>query len=489
MSPTLVQSHHHFRNATPLRRRHPELTPVMPKERDFTLNLTQSARLPRDTSMVSKRGGLASAATTPTCAGSSKGPRRSVSMTRLYQLAQPRKRYLEETLKWRAQHLGNVQTSASTSNAMTQSLMVPSSTNKVKDDPMIRSCNDLLPTPAAISKTPASLKKKTPRRPRPVSMNLTPVSESQRDSSVSSSTAGKKAQKQQSSTTNKDSRKDVQPVCKTPSASKGASKAPAVKTPRVTQTQVTTKSEKDDSAEAEMIKKKEEEFKRKREEKRREEEARRRQEEERLRLQAEREAELKRQEEERLRVEEEERIKREEEEAARLEEEQKRLAEELHKAEEEKLRKAIEEQQRKQEEERKRIEEENQLRLEREEQERRAREEAERARIEREEKLRKDEEERLLRKKRLEDIMARTRKTPGGPKSSNSAEDSSDTRNTEDHHQHNNQETTLQPTAQQVVPSQTSSDTIITSTDSNGNATTSNGGTTINNFQTGEVAF
>lgn len=401
MSPTLVQSHHHhFRNPTPVRRRHPELTPVMPKDRDFTLNLTQSARLPRDTSMVSKRGGLASAATTPTCAGPSKGPQRSVSMTRLYQLAQPRKRYLEETLKWRAEHLGNVQTSASTSNAMTQSLMVPSSTNKVKDDPMIRSCNDLLPSPAATSKAPASLKKKTPRRPRPVSMNLTPVSESQRDSSVSSSTAGEKRQKQQPSTTNRDSRKDVQPVSKTPSAPKGASKAHAVKTPRVTQTQVTTtRNEKDDAAEAEMIKKKEEEFKRKREEKRREEETRRRLEEERLRLEAEKEAELKRQEEERLRKEEEERIKREEEEAARLEEEQKRLAEELRKAEEEKLRKAIEEQQRKQEEERKRMEEENQLRLEREEQERRAREEAEKARIEREEKLRKDEEERLLRKK------------------------------------------------------------------------------------------
>jgi len=77
------------------------------------------------------------------------------------------------------------------------------------------------------------------------------------------------------------------------------------------------------------------------------------------------------------------------------------------------LQKAIEEAQKREEEEKKRKEEEE---TKRKEAERRAQEEAERKQAELDEKLRKDEEERLARKKRLEEIMARTR----GGKSANS---------------------------------------------------------------------
>jgi len=121
-----------------------------------------------------------------------------------------------------------------------------------------------------------------------------------------------------------------------------------------------------------------------------------------MKEQKEREAEI-----ERLRLEEEarqeaERLRQEEEEEKRLI----ALEEEARKAEEERIRKAIEE---KEAEDRKKKEEEERLRAEKEEMERKVKAEAERREAELQEKLKKEEEERLARKKRIEEIMARTR--------------------------------------------------------------------------------
>ncbi|XP_076357047.1 uncharacterized protein LOC143250436 isoform X14 [Tachypleus tridentatus] len=134
------------------------------------------------------------------------------------------------------------------------------------------------------------------------------------------------------------------------------------------------------------------------------------------REQAEREAELERQRQEELSVKkfsyrrkEEERLRLEEEEQRKQEEEQIRLAEEHRRQEEEKLQRAIEEQKKREEEEQKRFEEESRMKAEKEEQERRAREETEKQRKELEEKLKKEEAERAERKKRVEQIMSRTR--------------------------------------------------------------------------------
>merc|ERR1719400_791008 len=121
-----------------------------------------------------------------------------------------------------------------------------------------------------------------------------------------------------------------------------------------------------------------------------------------MKEQKEREAEL-----ERLRLEEEARL-----EAERLrqeEEEEKRiiaLEQEARKAEEERIRKAIEE---KEAEDRRKKEEEEKSRAEKEEQEKKMKAEAEKREAELQEKLQKEEEERLARKKRIEEIMARTR--------------------------------------------------------------------------------
>ncbi|KAG8192822.1 hypothetical protein JTE90_014603 [Oedothorax gibbosus] len=129
------------------------------------------------------------------------------------------------------------------------------------------------------------------------------------------------------------------------------------------------------------------------------------------REQAEKEAELERQRMEQLRLEEEERLRQEEEEHKKMEEEQMRLLEEHRRQEEEKLRKAIEDQEQRAEEERAKRDEEMRLKA---EQEKKAKEEAEKQRIELEEKLRKEEEERAERKKRLEKIMSRTRGKSSG---------------------------------------------------------------------------
>jgi len=121
-----------------------------------------------------------------------------------------------------------------------------------------------------------------------------------------------------------------------------------------------------------------------------------------MKEQKEREAEI-----ERLRLEEEARL---EEERLRQEEEDERkmiaFAEEARKAEEERIRIAIEG---KEAEEKRVKEEEERVKAEKEEMERKSKEEAEKRETELQEKLRKEEEERLARKKRIEEIMARTR--------------------------------------------------------------------------------
>ncbi|KAG8186272.1 hypothetical protein JTE90_004617 [Oedothorax gibbosus] len=127
------------------------------------------------------------------------------------------------------------------------------------------------------------------------------------------------------------------------------------------------------------------------------------------REQAEREAEQERLRLEEIKRKEEEQRQLEEAEQKRMEEEQIRLAELHRQLEQEKLNKAIEEQKQREKEEQERREEEARQKAEREEQEKKAREEAEKQRIELEEKLRKEEEERAERKRRVEQIMARTR--------------------------------------------------------------------------------
>lgn len=130
------------------------------------------------------------------------------------------------------------------------------------------------------------------------------------------------------------------------------------------------------------------------------EEAERQAELERKRLEEEEAAEQQRQ------VEEEERQRKFEQETIRLAEEQRRL-------EGERLQQAIEENQKREEEERKRKEEEARQKVEREIAEKKAREDAEKAKAETAERLREEMKEREERRKRVEAIMARTRK--GGP--------------------------------------------------------------------------
>ncbi|XP_068006381.1 ensconsin isoform X9 [Melanerpes formicivorus] len=99
----------------------------------------------------------------------------------------------------------------------------------------------------------------------------------------------------------------------------------------------------------------------------------------------------------------EERARREEEEARRQEAEQKRKDAEEEQEKEERLRRQAEEREQKEKEEMERIQKQK-------EEEARQREEAERIRLEREKHFQREEQERLERKKRLEEIMKRTRR-------------------------------------------------------------------------------
>ncbi|KAM9354012.1 ensconsin isoform 2-T2 [Pholidichthys leucotaenia] len=122
------------------------------------------------------------------------------------------------------------------------------------------------------------------------------------------------------------------------------------------------------------------------------------------REQREKEEEERRQQEEQARLAREEMARRKAEERARREEEAQRQAEERRRNEEEEERKAEEERLKKEKEEVERLQKQ-------EEEEARQREEAERLRQEREKHFQKEEAERLERKKRLEEIMKRTRRS------------------------------------------------------------------------------
>ncbi|XP_009949675.1 PREDICTED: ensconsin [Leptosomus discolor] len=108
----------------------------------------------------------------------------------------------------------------------------------------------------------------------------------------------------------------------------------------------------------------------------------------------------------------EERARREEEEARRQEEEKTRKDAEEEREKEERLRRQAEEREQKEKEEMERIQKQK-------EEEARLREEAERIRLEREKHFQREEQERLERKKRLEEIMKRTRRVEAVEKKSN----------------------------------------------------------------------
>ncbi|XP_073193520.1 ensconsin isoform X5 [Lepidochelys kempii] len=108
----------------------------------------------------------------------------------------------------------------------------------------------------------------------------------------------------------------------------------------------------------------------------------------------------------------EERARREEEEARRQEAERKRREREQEQEKEEELRRQAEERDQKEKEELERIQKQK-------EEEARLSEEAERIRLEREKRFQREEQERLERKKRLEEIMKRTRRTEVVDKKSN----------------------------------------------------------------------
>ncbi|NWH80888.1 MAP7 protein, partial [Piaya cayana] len=108
----------------------------------------------------------------------------------------------------------------------------------------------------------------------------------------------------------------------------------------------------------------------------------------------------------------EERVRREEEEAHRQEEEKKQKDAEEEKEREERLRRQAEEREQKEKEEMERIQKQK-------EEEARLREEAERIRLEREKHFQREEQERLERKKRLEEIMKRTRRVEAVDKKPN----------------------------------------------------------------------
>jgi len=114
------------------RRRHPELVPAITRDRDGFPSTSQiSTRMTTSMTKTSISatdggGGIGIATIRPFTAG----PNRAVSMTRLDQLAQPRRRYLEETLKQR----GNGSTS-NNPDIMVKSMIelpakTPSQTNK-----------------------------------------------------------------------------------------------------------------------------------------------------------------------------------------------------------------------------------------------------------------------------------------------------------------------------------------------------------------------
>ncbi|XP_034029976.1 MAP7 domain-containing protein 1a isoform X2 [Thalassophryne amazonica] len=129
------------------------------------------------------------------------------------------------------------------------------------------------------------------------------------------------------------------------------------------------------------------------------------------REQREREEQERREQEEKERILRDERIAREAEERRRREEEARAMAEEQRRMDEAQR---LQEEKEAQEKAKAEQEENERLQRQKEEAEAKAREEAERQRLEREKHFQKEEQERLERKKRIDEIMKRTRKTDGG---------------------------------------------------------------------------
>lgn len=331
-------------------------------------------------------------------------------MSRIYELAQPRRRYLEEALKKR-KNLNNLPHDQR-NNAMTTSMVVSGTQGVVptnSNDPMIKSMYDL-PSSTRTSVSAGSVgRRSTPvRRPFTISnsrsrnvlaqtpeigeLNLTSNSDHMPHSGglvKSRSTATFRTGASSNIESNSESATSGISKSSAPRPKKGISKR--------------REQQKEHENRRKEKEEREEELKMKLAEREAAEKIKRAKEERRKREAEEEAARVKEQQElaEKLAREEEERLRQEEEEASKL-------ANELKKMEEEKMLQAIEEQKRRQEEERKRQEEEARLTQEREEAEARLREEAERVRIEREEKLRKDEEERLERKK----VRSRSSRAP-----------------------------------------------------------------------------
>lgn len=328
-------------------------------------------------------------------------PRRTVSMSRIYELAQPRRRYLEEALKKR-KNLNNLPHDQR-NNAMTTSMVVSGTPGVVpsnSNDPMIKSMYDL----PSSARTPTSAGTVV-RRSAPVRRPFTMSNSRSRNVLAQTPEIG-----ELNLTSNNDHIPHSAGLVKSrstatfrtgassniesnsESAASGISKSSSVRPKKgITKRREQQKEYENRRKEKEE---REEELKMKQAEREASEKIKRAKEERRKREAEEEAARVKAQQElaEKLAREEEERLRLEEEEATKL-------ANELKKEQEEKLLQAMEEHKRRQEEERKRQEEEARLTQEREEAEARLREEAERARIEREEKLRKDEEERQERKK------------------------------------------------------------------------------------------
>ncbi|XP_023223811.1 ensconsin-like isoform X6 [Centruroides sculpturatus] len=366
----------------------------------ISLSSTSRARRKTDLMPVMPRDQIISRSRSPGNHG-----KRAVSMTRLDQLAQPRRRYVE----------------ASKESATASTKDVPS---RPRSSMSATSEQSIASSQASVT----SVKMRTgPKRQRPVSIGGVPSvllpnvdqQQNRKGRSIERKAITPNAKHIRAKSCEKtDENKSQTPVIRKPAASQKVSKVKQVSADtNVAQNNQTVQPEAEDLQKSENNKENtpetassplshtksritsEEEAKAAIAEKRRI-----------AREQAEREAELERQRLEKIRQEEEELKRKEEEEQKRFEEEQIKLAEIHRLQEEEKLRKAIEEQEQREKEERERQEEEMRLRLEKEEMERKAREEAERQRLELEERLKKEEAERAERKRRVEQIMSRTRK-------------------------------------------------------------------------------
>lgn len=362
--------------------------------------------------------------------------KRSVSMTRLDQLAQPRRHYVEARQEMGKNASSTVRKEPSQSPARPRSSLAATAegTPEKNQAPKVtmRSKPRTRPRPISIAgtvpdqlpKAPAPLTKDQPK-PSRRSEKKGPATSAKPPSTKVSSLAGSKeslSKKVPESVVLKEEKETEQRVLPESDSIPIQSESIAEeKSPEVQDDNV-PESNKEDEMNTSFSKSRiisEEEAKAALQERRRL-----------AREQAEREAELERIRQEEIRRQEEEQKRKEEEEQRRQEEEQLKLMAELQRQEEEKLRKAIEEKEKREEEERLKQEEENRLKAEKEEQERIAREEAERQRIELAERLKREEEERAERKRRVEQIMSRTRGRSANNQQADSSSEKSQCSNT-----------------------------------------------------------